>query len=118
MAEDATDPNAAAPPLPLPTTLSSDTTAAGSGQPLPGIGIAMQQLATVNTYVNDGSGGVEQASFSVDVERIPELVAQYKKARQKLQAIQRKADQLREQPRPAEDEVSQKLVARQATLAG
>ena len=109
MAEN-TDPNAAPPPLPLAST----GTTGGAGPPLAGLGLLQQNgpgspQALVNTHVNDGNGGVQQASFSVDAEQIPDLVAKYKEARDKLTAIRQKATELQEFTGPAEDEVSQKL---------
>lgn len=118
MADNAADPHAA-PPLPLAST---DATG-GVGPPLAGLGMLQQgstsrPQAVVNTHVNDGQGGVQQASFSVEVEQIPELVAQYTQARDKLEAIRQKAGELRTPPGPAEDEVSQKLARSLGAMAG
>ncbi len=118
MAENTTDPNTAPPPLPLPTTLGSDTTTAEpSAAPLTGFAMA-RQLVTVNTHVNDGNNGVEQASFSVDVEQLPELVEQYKKARTKLHDILQKTTDLQQIEGPGTDEVSQKLAQSLGDMAG
>ncbi|GAB2749765.1 hypothetical protein GCM10027174_25290 [Salinifilum aidingensis] len=108
MAENTTVPNAA-PPLPLPTTLGSETTTAEpAAAPLTGFAVA-RRLVTVNTHVNDGSGGAEQPSFSVDVEQVPGLVEQHEKARDKLHDILRKTTDLQQVEGPGTDEVSQKL---------
>ncbi|MHA6798560.1 hypothetical protein [Bounagaea algeriensis] len=116
---DNTDPNAAPPPL----SLASTDTTAGAVPPLAGFGLLQQNgagtpQALVNTHVNDGSGGVQQASFSVDVEQIPGLVAKYRGAQDKLRGIKRKAAELRELPGPAADEVSQKLAQSLGSMAG
>ena len=62
-----------------------------------GIVDAQQQLvrkATIHTAVNAG-GSAQAASFTVDVEQIPGLIAKYEEAQEKLEAILTKAQQLR-----------------------
>ncbi|MHA6803490.1 hypothetical protein [Salinifilum ghardaiensis] len=116
MAENTTVPNAA-PPLPLPTTLGSDTTTAEPAA-APLTGLPWRRLVTVNTHVNDGSGGAEQPSLSVDVEQVPGLVEQHEKARDKLHDILRKTTDLQQVEGPGTDEVSQKLAQPLGDVAG
>ncbi|MHA6802514.1 hypothetical protein [Salinifilum ghardaiensis] len=115
MADSNADPSAAPPPLPLPST---DTTAGAGAPPLMGLGLLQGSTALVNTHVNDGSGGVQQATFSVDVEQIPDLVAKYKEAREKLHGIRQKANDLQRPAEPAADEVSQKIKQSLGNMAG
>ncbi|MHA6800466.1 hypothetical protein [Bounagaea algeriensis] len=116
---DNTDPNAAPPPLPLAST----DTAGGAVPPLAGLGLLQQNgagtpQALVNTHVNDGSGGVQQASFSVDVEQIPDLVAKYKEAQDKLRGILSKTTDMQKMTGPGTDEVSQKIATSLNQMAG
>lgn len=85
-----------------------------------GIVDAQQQLvrkATIHTAVNAG-GSAQAASFTVDVEQIPGLIAKYEEAQEKLEAILTKAQQLRKITPPGKDEVSRKLADSLGQMAG
>ncbi|MFI0470974.1 MULTISPECIES: hypothetical protein [Saccharopolyspora] len=73
--------------------------------------------ATVHTAINSG-GSAQAASFTVDIEQIPGLIAKYEDAREKMERILRKAQQLGNIQGPGEDEVSQRLVTSLNEMAG
>lgn len=83
---------------------------------MPG-GAAVGAAAQVTTYVNSG-GTAQQASFSVDIEQIPGLIASYKDAQDSLRKILRKSQELQEIAPPGNDEVSQKLAKSLGEMAG
>ncbi|QGK68579.1 hypothetical protein GIY23_02540 [Allosaccharopolyspora coralli] len=62
----------------------------------------------VNTAVNSG-GTAQAASFSVELDQIPALIAKYEDAQQKLQSIRRQASRLSTVGAPGNDEVSKNL---------
>ncbi|WP_433871165.1 hypothetical protein [Saccharopolyspora sp. CA-218241] len=78
----------------------------------------------MHTVVNTGSAGgggaaATQASFSVDIEQIPGLIAKYQEAQDELRAIQRHANQLANLKIGAgDDEVSGKASEALAKMAG
>lgn len=75
----------------------------------PVAGTVAAGMAVVNTYVNAG-GGVQQASFSVDIEQIPGLIEKYQEARAKLVKIRNSAFRLGAAiSAPGEDEVSKQM---------
>ncbi|KEI45466.1 hypothetical protein GU90_03215 [Saccharopolyspora rectivirgula] len=69
---------------------------------------AAATMAVVNTYINT-AGGVQKASFTVDIEQIPGLIEKYKDAREKLRKILQKSYRLRSITPPGEDEISQQM---------
>ncbi len=76
--------------------------------------------AVVSTWINSG-GTAQQASFSVDLEQIPGLIAKYEEARDKLRNILNKAQQLEQVGRsgaPGNDEVSKQLAQALGRTAG
>ncbi|MBB5153798.1 hypothetical protein [Saccharopolyspora phatthalungensis] len=73
--------------------------------------------ATIHTAINSG-GTAKAASFSVDIEQIPGLIAEYEKARDKLSDILMTAQDLRYIKGPGEDDVSQKLAKALGEMAG
>ncbi|MDA3648239.1 hypothetical protein LZ318_18105 [Saccharopolyspora indica] len=73
--------------------------------------------AMIHTAVNSG-GTAQAASFSVDIEQIPGLIAKYEEAQDKLDRILRKAQDLRYINGPGEDEVSQQLASALGEMAG
>ncbi|GAA2810292.1 hypothetical protein [Saccharopolyspora taberi] len=74
--------------------------------------------AVIHTAVNAG-GVAQQASFSVDVDRIPALITQYKEARDKLASIVPKATRLGTiVVPPGEDEISGQLTKALNQMAG
>ncbi|MER5389893.1 hypothetical protein [Saccharopolyspora sp. NPDC002686] len=77
----------------------------------------MVRTATIHTAINSG-GSAQAASFSVDVEQIPGLIASYEDAREKMERILRKAQQLGSLQKPGEDEVSNKLTESLKEMAG
>ncbi len=79
--------------------------------------LGMAGKAVVNTHINVG-GVAQQASFSVDIEQIPRLVASYRDAQDKLREIRDLAGELRSIPPPGEDEVSKQLVKNLGEMAG
>ncbi|MER7015579.1 hypothetical protein ABT324_29445 [Saccharopolyspora sp. NPDC000359] len=87
---------------------------------LDGIVDAQRQMvrqATIHTAINAG-GSAQAASFSVDIEQIPGLIAKYEEAQDKLGKILRKAQDLRYINGPGKDEVSQKLASALGEMAG
>ncbi|MEY8040451.1 hypothetical protein [Saccharopolyspora cebuensis] len=79
--------------------------------------------AVVHTVVNTGSAGgggagAAQASFSVDIEQIPGLIAKYEEARDLLVAIGESAVETENisRRRAGEDEVSGKVAEAMATM--
>lgn len=91
-------------------------TVGGGGGPIGGVALT-PLAAVVKTAVNVG-GGVQQASFSVDLDQIPGLIAKYEEAREKLVAIQKKAGDLQNVVPPGDDEVSAKLASSLGEMAG
>ncbi|MCP2262470.1 hypothetical protein LX15_006209 [Streptoalloteichus tenebrarius] len=67
-------------------------------------------MATLRTWVNDGSGGVHQASFTVDPDQLPTLRAGLEAARDKLLDMRQDADFLQSIPAPGNEEVSRRAV--------
>ncbi|WP_460956834.1 hypothetical protein [Parasphingorhabdus pacifica] len=91
---------------------ANPATAAGFGAAMsmtPGMGGIAAGMAQVSTYVNTG-GTAQQASFSVDLDQAPGLLASYKDAREQLSKIATKAARLQLIGSPGDDEVSKKLV--------
>lgn len=85
------------------------TIAATTAMHGPVAGTVAAGMAVVNTYVNAG-GGVQQASFSVDIEQIPGLIEKYQEARAKLTRIKNNAFRLTSAlSAPGEDEVSKQM---------
>lgn len=85
-----------------------------------GIGEAvadMSRKATIHTAVNSG-GSAQAASFTVDTEQIPGLIAKYEEAQEKLAGILQKAQDLRNINGPGKDEVSKKLAESLGEMAG
>lgn len=78
---------------------------------------AVAGAAMVTTYVNSG-GTAQKASFSVDIDQIPGLIAKYEEAQFKLHNILAKAQQLSNIAPPGGDEVSQKLATSLSEMAG
>ncbi|MGP4021663.1 PE domain-containing protein [Saccharopolyspora sp. 5N708] len=76
-----------------------------------------KRMAVVHTAINSG-GTATAASFSVDIEQIPGLIAKYEDAVEKLEQILMKAQQLRKVAPPGEDEVSEKLANSLGEMAG
>lgn len=74
--------------------------------------------AVVNTFVNTAGMSVQQASFSVDLEQIPRLIAKYEEAIGELRGVSRKARQLENIGAPGEDEVSKNLARSLGKMAG
>lgn len=74
-----------------------------------GNSLFMGSRALVNTWVNSG-GAAQQASFSVDIEQIPGLIAKYEQARDEMDEILQDAQELQRIPAPGEDEVSKQMV--------
>jgi hypothetical protein len=66
------------------------------------------RTATIHTAINAG-GTAQAASFTVDIEQIPGLIAKYEEAVEKLEQILMRAQQLRKVAPPGDDEVSKKL---------
>lgn len=62
-------------------------------------------MATINTSVNSG-GGTQQASFSVEPDRIPAMVAKYEDAKDELTDILRAVRRNGFISPPGDDEVS------------
>ncbi|GAA3363370.1 hypothetical protein [Saccharopolyspora gregorii] len=62
-------------------------------------------MATINTTVNNG-GVTSGASFSVDTDAIPGMIAKYEDARDELDKILAKAQRMREVEPPGDDPVS------------
>ncbi|MCI2424247.1 PE domain-containing protein [Saccharopolyspora sp. K220] len=75
------------------------------------------RMATIHTAINSG-GTAKAASFSVDIEQIPGLIAKYEEAVEKLEQILMKAQQLRKVAPPGDDEVSKKLADSLGEMAG
>ncbi|MER7078073.1 hypothetical protein SAMN02982929_07114 [Saccharopolyspora kobensis] len=85
-----------------------------------GIVDAQQQMvrkATIHTAINAG-GSAQAASFSVDIEQIPGLIAKYEEAQDKFMDILEKAQELKNIAPPGDDEVSQKLASSLSEMAG
>ncbi|MCP2259565.1 hypothetical protein LX15_003270 [Streptoalloteichus tenebrarius] len=85
-----------------------DNTPATNGQ----TDLMTSMMATLRTWVNDGAGGVHQASFTVDPDQLPTLRAGLQQAQDKLLAIRREAYPLQTIPAPGDDEVSKQAVRR------
>ncbi|MGW1677669.1 hypothetical protein [Saccharopolyspora sp. NPDC002376] len=77
----------------------------------------MMRTATIHTAVNAG-GSTQAASFSVDIDQIPGLIASYEDAREKMERILQKAQQLGSLQKPGEDEVSNRLTESLKEMAG
>ncbi|MDA3630792.1 hypothetical protein OU415_35570 [Saccharopolyspora sp. WRP15-2] len=77
----------------------------------------MVRTATIHTAINSG-GSAQAASFSVDIEQIPGLIAKYEEAQDKLLDIVQKAQELQNIAPPGDDEVSQKLASALGEMAG
>ncbi|MGW5644948.1 hypothetical protein ACWEV3_36345 [Saccharopolyspora sp. NPDC003752] len=73
--------------------------------------------ATIHTAINSG-GSAQAASFTVDIEQIPGLIAEYEKAQDKLGDILMKAQDLQNVAPPGDDEASQKLATDLGEMAG
>lgn len=78
---------------------------------------AAANKAMIHTAVNSG-GTAQSASFSVDIEQIPGLIAKYEEAQEKLLDILNKAQDLQYINGPGKDEVSRKLAESLAEMAG
>ncbi|SHH01150.1 hypothetical protein [Streptoalloteichus hindustanus] len=72
----------------------------------------LNPLSTIHTWVNDGAGGVHQASFSVDPDQLPVLRQGLQQAQDKLIALRSDAFELLGIPAPGNDEVSRRAVER------
>ena len=72
--------------------------------------------ALITTAVNSG-GVAQQASFSVDIDKIPALITKYEEARDKLLAIGRKSFRLQRINPPGNDEISKQLTESLAKMA-
>lgn len=75
------------------------------------------QFASVNTWVNT-DGGVQQATFSVDMDQVPGLIAKYEEAREMLDEILQDAQELRKVAPPGTDETSVQLADNLGRMAG
>lgn len=78
---------------------------------------AAANKAMIHTAVNSG-GTAQSASFSVDIEQIPGLIAKYEEAMEKLTDILTKAQQLQKIAPPGDDEVSKTLAKSLGEMAG
>ncbi|RKT83721.1 hypothetical protein SAMN05421805_1207 [Saccharopolyspora antimicrobica] len=78
---------------------------------------AAANKAMIHTAINSG-GTAQSASFSVDIEQIPGLIASYEDAREKMERILQKAQQLGNLQKPGEDEVSTQLTESLKEMAG
>ncbi|MCP2259165.1 hypothetical protein LX15_002866 [Streptoalloteichus tenebrarius] len=70
----------------------------------------LPDMPTIQTWVNDGAGGVQQASFTVHLDQLPTLREGIQQARDKLFAIHDEARSLGNIPAPGNDEVSRRAV--------
>lgn len=84
---------------------------------MPGMMGAGAGMAIISTIASSG-GSAQQASFSVEIDQIPGLIAKYEEAQRKLAAIQDKAMQLKDVTPPGDDEVSAKLAQSLGEMAG
>lgn len=78
---------------------------------------AAANKAMIHTAVNSG-GTAQSASFSVDIEQIPGLIAKYEEAQEKLNGILEKAQELKKIAPPGNDEVSKTLAKSLGEMAG
>lgn len=74
-------------------------------------------MATVNTTV-DGGGGAQQASFSVEPDRIPAMIAKYEDAKDELDQILKAVSQSSRLKPPGDDEVSKSAAKAVKDLMG
>lgn len=81
------------------------------------VGQQARRSATIHTAINAG-GSAQTASFTVDIEQIPGLIAEYQKAQDKLGEILMAAQQLKKVAPPGDDEVSERLSMALGEMAG
>ncbi|MGW3469419.1 hypothetical protein ACWDKQ_13325 [Saccharopolyspora sp. NPDC000995] len=89
----------------------------GVGNAVVTAGQKVARSATIHTAINSG-GTAKAASFQVDIEQIPGLIASYKDAQDKLDEILEKAQQLTAIAPPGDDEVSERLASALGDMAG
>ncbi|AHH94530.1 hypothetical protein [Kutzneria albida] len=77
-----------------------------------------REMATINTWAHDGSGGYTKGALQVAPDRLPTLKAGWIAAQEEFLSIKRDSHWLRSVGAPGNDEVSKQAVKNLGRMAG